>query len=192
MTRARDQADGLMQALRAAALEPVLVPAIEIAPAHDVAALERAAGRSATYRWLVATSANGVEALISAAGRTDSSPVTASWAVIGTATEAALARSGRRAAFLPSAPTAASLAAELPLQPRDRVLVVRGELATDALARSLAARGADVEDVVAYRTVEAPMGSRELLRAALAARPRRGRHLHERLDRARPARSRGR
>jgi uroporphyrinogen-III synthase len=171
VTRARGQADALMEALRAVSLEPVLVPAIEVAPARDPAALDRAVSRSSTDRWLVATSANGVEAVISAAARTDSDPGTTPWAVIGTATEAALARHGVRAAFLPSEPSATSLAVELPLEPGDRVLVVRGELATDELARSLAARGADVEDVVAYRTIEAPASSRGLLRAALAAGP---------------------
>jgi uroporphyrinogen-III synthase len=160
-----------MEALRAVDLEPVLVPAIEVVPALDQTALDRSVSRSSTHRWLVATSANGVEAVIAAAERTGSDAGTTPWAVIGTATEAALARHGVRAAFLPSAPSAASLAGELPLEPGDRVLVVRGELATDELARSLAARGADVEDVVAYRTIEAPASSRGLLRAALAAGP---------------------
>jgi uroporphyrinogen III methyltransferase/synthase len=160
-----------MEALRAAALEPLLVPAIEIAPAHDLEAIDHAAGQSAHYRWVVATSANGVEAWIRAAGRAGSACETASWAVVGTATGAALARYGYQAAFVPSRSTAACLAAELPLGPGDRILVLRGQLATDALAGALRVRGAEVEDVVAYRTVEAPMSSRGLLRAALAGGP---------------------
>jgi uroporphyrinogen-III synthase len=171
VTRAHAQADALIEALRAVALEPVLVPAIEVVPPLDPAALDRSVSRSSSVRWLVATSANGVAAVISAAERTCSDLDATPWAVIGPATEAALARYGVRAAFLPSEPSAASLAVELPLEPGDRVLVVRGELATDELARALAARGADVEDVVAYRTIEAPASSLDLLRAALAAGP---------------------
>jgi uroporphyrinogen-III synthase len=58
------------------------------------------------------------------------------------------------------------VAAELPVGPGDHVVVVRGDLAEEDLAVALRARGADVEDVVAYRTREAPEGSRSLLRQA--------------------------
>lgn len=171
VTRAPDQAEGLLAALRGAALEPVLVPAIEIASAEDAAALEHAAGRLPTYRWLVASSANGAHALLAAADRAGSDPAAAPWAVVGAATRAALERRGLSVVFQPSEATAASLGAELPVAPGDRVLVLRGDLATDALARALAARGADADDVVAYRTLEAPATSRDLLRRALTAGP---------------------
>jgi uroporphyrinogen-III synthase len=47
------------------------------------------------------------------------------------------------------------------------VLVPRSEIADEALVDRLAARGASVEPVVAYRTVEGPAPSLPLLRAAL-------------------------
>ena len=68
--------------------------------------------------------------------------------------------------FLPSRSTSAALAAELPLNPNDRVLIIHGDLADRELADSLRARGAEVDDVIAYRTHEAPQGSRALLRRA--------------------------
>jgi uroporphyrinogen-III synthase len=63
------------------------------------------------------------------------------------------------------------MAAELPVNRGDRILVVRGDLAGDDLAVALRARGAEVDDVVAYRTREAPATSRALLRRAVADGP---------------------
>jgi uroporphyrinogen-III synthase len=51
------------------------------------------------------------------------------------------------------------------------VLAIRGDLADGELAASLRARGAQVDDLVAYRTREAPVSSRPLLRRAMAAGP---------------------
>ena len=51
------------------------------------------------------------------------------------------------------------------------MLVVRGDLAADGLAVALRARGAEVDDVIGYRTREAPEPSRDLLRAAVVAGP---------------------
>ena len=60
---------------------------------------------------------------------------------------------------------------ELPIEPGDRILVVRGDLADVALVRGLRDRGAKVDDVVAYRTREAPESSRHLLRDATTHGP---------------------
>jgi uroporphyrinogen-III synthase len=49
----------------------------------------------------------------------------------------------------------------------ERVLVVRGDIAGDRVAERLRARGAAVDDVVAYRTIEGPQGSVERLRRAM-------------------------
>jgi hypothetical protein len=57
---------------------------------------------------------------------------------------------------------------ELPIRDGDNVLVVRGDLAGPDLADGLQHRGAVVDDVVAYRTLEAPPSSRSLLREAMA------------------------
>jgi uroporphyrinogen-III synthase len=50
----------------------------------------------------------------------------------------------------------------------DRVLVIRGDLAEEDLADGLRARGVEVDDVIGYRTREAPESSRGLLRTAMA------------------------
>jgi uroporphyrinogen-III synthase len=78
-----------------------------------------------------------------------------------------LERAGIAVAFRPSISTGAAMAGELPFVRGDRILVVRCDLADEGLAATLATRGAQVDDVVAYRTREAPEASRRLLQAAV-------------------------
>jgi uroporphyrinogen-III synthase len=64
-----------------------------------------------------------------------------------------------------------AVAAELPIRPGDRVLVIRGSLADDRLPTGLRKRGAAVREVTAYRTLEAPTTSRRLLASAMGDGP---------------------
>jgi uroporphyrinogen III methyltransferase/synthase len=75
-------------------------------------------------------------------------------------------RTGVHASFLPAVATATALAEELPIGPGDRVLLVRGNLADERLGSRLRSRGATVDEVVAYRTIEAPPESVRPARAA--------------------------
>jgi uroporphyrinogen-III synthase len=169
VTRPAGQAEELVAALADAGLEPVEVPAIEIYTEGPGGALDAAAAQLAGYRWVVVTSANGGRAILDAARRAGAEPRAASWAAIGAATAGVLAALGIRAEFQPTTARAGTLADELPIQHADPVLVVRGDLADAALASTLRARGAEVDDVIGYRTREAPEASRRLLRDALAA-----------------------
>jgi uroporphyrinogen-III synthase len=63
------------------------------------------------------------------------------------------------------------LAEELPIDPGERIVLFRGDLADARLPRRLAGRGAAVREVVAYHTQEAPLSSIPLLRAALSGDP---------------------
>ena len=171
VTRAADQAAELQSALRDAGLEPLSVPTIAVALDPGGGALDAAARTVGFYAWVVITSTNGARAFLKAAERVFTPFEASRFAVIGLATRDALEREGVDVAFLPSKSTAAALGAELPLAPGDRVLVVRGDLAGDELAIALRARGAEVDDVIAYWTREAPDGSRALLRRAVSDGP---------------------
>jgi hydroxymethylbilane synthase len=170
-TRAREQASELIAALLAAGLTPVSVPviAIEVDPPHGD--LDRAAGSLHTYAWVVVTSANGARAILRAAERILTELGSPRWAAIGPATTTILEREGVEVAFRPSRSQWRVMAAELPLNAGDRVLVVRGDLADGDLGDGLLARGAEVDEVVAYRTREAPPESRPLLREAVGGDP---------------------
>ena len=171
VTRALDQAGELVAALRDAGLDPIPVPTIAIELDPPRGDLDAAAGLLHTYRWVVVTSANGARAILKAAERILTELGAPSWAAIGPATRRILEHDGIEVQFQPSQSSGIALAVELPVAAGDRVLVVRGDLADEVLALALRARGAEVDDVIAYRTREAPEGSRALLRSATADGP---------------------
>lgn len=171
VTRAADQADALVTTLRQAGIDAVRLPTIEIEIASPGGALDEAARQLDAYAWVVITSANGARAIIGATRRATTTLDAPSWAAIGPMTRSVLEREGIGVAFQPSLSNGAAMAAEVPIAADDRVLVVRGDLADEALARVLRTRGAQVDDVIGYWTREGPQASRSLLRGALAEGP---------------------
>lgn len=171
VTRAAEQAAELVLALQDAGVDPVLVPAIEVEFEPPRGDLDGAARLLHTYAWVVITSANGARAMLKAAERVFTALETSKFAAIGPTTRGILEHEGIAVDYQPPGASAAAMAAGLPLDPGDRVVVVRGDLADGELAVTLRARGAEVDDVVAYRTRQAPEGSRNLLRTAVAGAP---------------------
>ena len=167
ITRPAAEARRLGARLAELNLEPVIVPAIEIElltgePLHVALKSLRESD------WAVATSANAARALRAANGG-DQSLDGVRWAAVGPATARELAAAGVGSAWQPSVANGATLAAELPIHRGERVLWLRGDLAGDSLIDTLRARGAHVEAVTVYRTLEAPAASVTLLSAALSA-----------------------
>ncbi|MBF8290016.1 MAG: uroporphyrin-III C-methyltransferase, partial [Chloroflexi bacterium] len=160
------QASSLIAALGAAGLDAVHVPTIgvELEPGG---ALDAALRRLGGYAWVVVTSPNGARAVVRGAERVFTPFEATRWAGIGNVTRTALEREGIDLDFQPTRSTSAAMAEELPVAPGDRILLVRGDLANPQVVSVLAARGAIVDDVVAYRTVEAPTSSGQLLRRAV-------------------------
>jgi hydroxymethylbilane synthase len=167
VTRPAAQSADLMAALRAVGVEPLPVPAIEVELTGPGDGIDAVARRLNSYRWVVVTSANGAGALLKAAERVFTPLETSRFAAIGSSTRAVLEREGIEVDFVPDEPNGAALARELPVAANDRVAVIRGDLAGESLAARLRERGAEVDDIVAYRTLEAPPGSARLLRAAV-------------------------
>jgi hydroxymethylbilane synthase len=161
------QAEATIEALEAAGVESVHVPAIEIHPAPTGGAFDTAVARVVPGDIVVVTSANAARVMLQAAWRLEVDPKLLGWAAVGEATSAVLVDAGVGGVFVPSGPTGAVLARELPLRPGDRVLVPHADIADRALAETLRERGATVTDVIAYETIEAPSSSRALFAAAL-------------------------
>ncbi|HEV8280282.1 MAG TPA: hydroxymethylbilane synthase [Candidatus Limnocylindrales bacterium] len=171
VTRAVEQAAELVSALRDAGVVPIPVPAIAIEFEPPRGNLDAAARLLHTYAWVVITSANGARAMLKAAERVFTALETSKFAAIGPATRGILEHEGIAVDYQPPEASATAMAAGLPLDPGDRVAVIRGDLADGELALTLRARGAEVDDVVAYRTCEAPEDSRNLLRTAAMRGP---------------------
>ena len=114
----------------------------------------------AAYDWVVVTSAVGVDSL-------PSTPTGPRWAAVGESTAAALRARGAEADLVPSEANGATLGAELPDPRGSRVLVVRASHADPDLPAKLRERGALVDEVTAYETVEGPAESADDLHQAL-------------------------
>lgn len=170
VTRARQQASRLAEGLRALGADPVECAVIETAPPLDWGALDGAIAALGRYRWVVFTSANGVEvffARLALAGRDARALAAARIAAIGPATAEALNTHGVRADLVPAEYVAEALAEAMGEVQGQRVLLPRADIARPALAARLRAAGAEVDEVVAYRTVR-PEGLEARLREALA------------------------
>ncbi len=101
VTRARHQAGQLSEKLRVRGAEVVEIPAIAIVPPESYGDLDRALGNLSLYRWLIVTSANGVQALrerMQALGIGAGAFVHLKIAAVGSATARGLAEMGLRIA----------------------------------------------------------------------------------------------
>jgi uroporphyrinogen-III synthase len=135
VTRPREQAAPLADALRAAGFEPVVCPLVEIEPIEDGPI------DVAGYDWVIVTSANGAEQL--ARRHLGYLPRVAA---IGAATASTLTRFGIEVDFVPSSASQEALVAEFP-RPPGRVLFVAAEE-----ARALVVSELDADFRPVYRT----------------------------------------
>ncbi len=173
VTRARGQAAGLSEKLRALGADVADLPTIEIRPAPDYSALDRAIACLDSYDWIIFTSANGVRFFLE---RLDASPadlrsLRARICTIGPATRRAVEALHLKVDLMPDEYVAESLVAafvEHDLAGK-RILLPRAAAARDLVPAELARRGAHVDVVEAYRTVipeDAPARAREIFSAA--------------------------
>jgi uroporphyrinogen III methyltransferase/synthase len=165
VTRARAQASRLVAHLESLGAEAVEAPTIRIEPPEDREPLLAAARDASTFAWIVFTSVNGVDAFFAALAETEGdarSLAGVRLATIGPATTARLAEHGLRADLQPSTYTGAAVADALAKATdlaEAHVLLPRADIAPPDLADALAAAGARVTDVAAYRTVPDPDGA---------------------------------
>lgn len=156
VTRAREQAVGLIKRLRDLGAEPLECPAISIAPLHDFVQLDAAISSLYSYDWVIFTSVNGVHAFIArlhAAGKGVSTLCARKLGAIGPATGAALLALGCKPAFMPDTYVAEAIIEQIEDVEGCRILLPRADIAREALAIGLRERGAQVDEVAAYRTV---------------------------------------
>jgi len=174
VTRAHEQAGELARRLEDEGAEVVVFPTIAIVPPPDAAALDAAVRRAAGYDWIVFTSVNGVRVFfdrLAALGGDVRELAPVRIAAIGPGTvsalESRLLRPAVVAAEFRAEGVLAALATE-DLRGR-RVLLPRAAGARSVLPAELSARGAQVEEVVAYRAVPPPAADPGPLRKALEA-----------------------
>jgi uroporphyrinogen III methyltransferase/synthase len=164
--RTKEQAGAMSATLRAWGAIPREVPTIAVEPPRTPAQMERAIKGLVTgrYEWVVFTSTNAVRAVwekFAEFGLDARAFAGVKIACVGEATADAVRGFGVRPELVPSEEQSSEgLLADFPpydrvLDPIDRVLLPRADIATETLAAGLAERGWEVDDVTAYRTVRA-------------------------------------
>jgi uroporphyrinogen III methyltransferase/synthase len=176
--RTKEQAGEMVERLRGHGASAHEVPTISVEPPRSPAQMERAVkglvdGR---YQWVVFTSANAVRAVwekFVEFGLDARAFSGVKIACIGEATAERVREFGITPELVPSGEQSSEgLLAEFApfddvLDPVNRVLLPRADIATEILAAGLTERGWEVDDVTAYRTVRAappPAETREMIK----------------------------
>ncbi|HEU0025838.1 MAG TPA: uroporphyrinogen-III synthase [Ktedonobacterales bacterium] len=170
ITRPPEQAAALAKRLEALGARTVPLATIAIAPIEDPSELDAASASLASYDWLVFTSVNGVAAFaerLAATGRGWGERGLARVAAIGPATARSLEDHGVQVDLTPDEYVAEGILEGLGNVAGQRLLLARADLARRALADGLRLRGAEVDEVAAYRTVIQPATPEMIQRALL-------------------------
>lgn len=157
VTRTRHQASALSRLLSTCGAQPIEMPTIEIQTVATTE-LDQAILSLGNYHWIIFTSVNGVVAFFR---RLYALNLDGRWlnglrlGAIGPATASALQERGMRPDCLPEEHTSEGLVAVLRSQALGgcRVLLPRADIAGRELAEGLAGLGAEVHEVVTYKTI---------------------------------------
>jgi len=158
VTRAAEQSEHLVAALREKGVVPVLVPMVAFGLPDDPSLIDEAIRELQSYDWIFLTSQNAVRALLE---RCQVLKVSFAQAVagvrvaaVGQATAEAAENAGLKVAYVATKHQGVSLAEELAEKIRGRrVLLPRSDRANPELVEKLGRLGAQVKEIVAYKTI---------------------------------------
>jgi uroporphyrinogen III methyltransferase/synthase len=159
VTRPREQAADLAERLEAFGAQLIEAPMIRIAPPEDFGPLDAACAAAGTFDWIVFSSVNAVDAFVERLLQTPSDLRALSGvklAVVGPATAERLASYGLKVDVKPSefrAEAVLRAISEIGDVRGQRILLPRADVGRELLGEELRKQGAQVTDVVAYRTV---------------------------------------
>ncbi|MDF9748805.1 uroporphyrinogen-III synthase [Arthrobacter sp. ES3-54] len=172
VARSPDRAGELVTALRRVGAEPVLLPLIDFEQASDQHSLDVAfdALGAGAYTWLVISSVTTVQALEAKAAERGAS--LSSWlpgsilvATIGPATRGFLESRGISVDLAPTGQQSGTGLLDIWPANQGSVLLPQADIADPRLRKGLEARGASVQAVTAYNTVDYPADPRRALPA---------------------------
>ncbi|MEE2039402.1 uroporphyrinogen-III synthase [Nocardiopsis sp. CT-R113] len=165
--RTKEQAAALSEQLQGYGAVPEEVPTISVEPPRTPQQMERAVRGLVTgrYQWVAFTSVNAVRAIrerLESYGLDARAFAGVKVAVVGEATADAVREFGIQPDLTPpeDAQSSAGLVSVWPpyddeIDPIERVLLPRADIATDTLVAGLTDLGWETDDVTAYRTVRA-------------------------------------
>lgn len=167
ITRPERQADDLAGRLAAQGARPIIFPTIRIIPPSDWRGLDRAIDQLESYQWLIFTSANGVHFFFERLGQKardvrDLKGIKI--CCIGPATARQIEERGIRVDLVPEKFIAEGILesfAAMDLKGQ-KMLIPRASVARDILPENLRKKGAEVDVVAAYQTVNSGWKKEEL------------------------------
>jgi uroporphyrinogen III methyltransferase/synthase len=161
VTRPREQAVELVEQLEAMGAEAIEAPMIKILPPEDYGPLDDACAHAGRFDWIIFSSGNAVDAFMRrlVAGPRDVRALGGvKLCAVGPSTAEHLARHGLKVDLTPAEYRAEGVIHALS-QAGDarglKILLPHADVARELVAEELRKRGADVTEVVAYRTVVA-------------------------------------
>jgi uroporphyrinogen III methyltransferase/synthase len=171
--RTKEQAGAMSEQLRRYGAIPVEVATIAVERPRTPTQMERAIKGLVTgrYEWIVFTSTNAVRAVrekFEEFGLDARAFAGVKIACVGEATADAVRAFGINPELVPSGEQSSDgLLEDFPpydevLDPIDRILLPRADIATETLAAGLRERGWEIDDVTAYRTVRAAPPAAEI------------------------------
>jgi uroporphyrinogen III methyltransferase/synthase len=159
VTRPREQAVDLVERLEAMGAEAIEAPMIRILPPEDYGPLDEACARVAEFDWIVFSSANAVDAFVERllAGPEDLRALGGvKLCVVGPVTAERLTRHGLKVDLMPAEYRADAVVRAM-TETADvagaKVLLPHADIGREIIADELRKQGAEVTEVVAYRTV---------------------------------------
>jgi uroporphyrinogen III methyltransferase / synthase len=161
VTRSREQSGEMVDLLEAHGAEAVEAPLINIVAPDDYGPLDEACAHAGAFDWIVFTSANGATAFMDRLlrGPRDVRALAgARLCAVGPGTASRLTRFGLKVDLVPddhSAQGVVTALKQIGAIRGKRVLFPKADIARDTLPEELRAAGAEVSEVVAYRTVTA-------------------------------------
>jgi uroporphyrinogen-III synthase len=158
VTRALEQSQSLVDALRDAGAEPVLLPLVAFTPPDTLTELDACLRDSARFDWVFLTSQNALRAVQQRCAALDLSLekvfAGVKIAAVGPATAEAVTAAGLSVNFISRIHTGVALAEELSAEAqKKRVFLPRSDRANPELIDVLDRHGWEVTPVVAYKTV---------------------------------------
>lgn len=171
VTRPRELADEFCFNLEHMGAEVLTQPTIEIAPIADYSEVDRALSRLEEFDWLVFSSSNGVEHLISRlleSGKDLRALAAVKLAVVGPGTAKTLAKYHLKADLQPEEFRGEALAEALVEADGDRYLLARASRGRDVMARRLTEAGGHVEEIVVYESRDVTQPDEEVAKRLAA------------------------
>ena len=172
VTRALEQSQSLVDALRDAGADPVLLPLVAFAPPDNPSELDACLRNSARFDWVFFTSQNALRAVQQRSAALELSLAKmfqdVKIAAVGPATAEAVTAAGLTVNFISRIHTGVALAEELSSETQNkRVFLPRSDRANPDLIEVLNLHGWQVTPVVAYKTVSPNSDSPDALESLL-------------------------